>query len=193
MTSSSDAPAGVPVDPTGIAIRFGLLGGLLSSAFVVVPALLDGGGRLTDYAGMMVAMLAVFFGTRAIGTAHPTLTFGRRAVLGTTIVVVTSAVVGLSLYALYARLRPGLLLERYGQYVQRVTDSGAPPERIAAELGRLAAQRAQYLDPAFQALATAGTLAFFGIVLALYSAWRWRVLQRLRGAGGRGPQGPVTR
>jgi hypothetical protein len=178
-------PAGAHRDPTAIAIRFGILGGLLASAFVVLPPLLapGSGGRLTDYAGMMVAMLAVFFGSRAIGVVHPELTYGRRAVLGTTIVVVASTTVGLSLYALYASLRPALLAERYADYESRVRSSGQPPERIAAELERLASQKVQYLDPAFQALATAGTLAFFGIVLAMYSAWRWRVAQRLMREG----------
>lgn len=179
------SPAAVQPDPTAIAIRFGVLGGLLASAFIVLPPLLasGGGGRLTDYAGMMVAMLAVFFGSRAIGVVHPSLPYGRRAVLGTTIVVVASAIVGLSLYALYAWLRPTLLAERYADYVARVRASGQPAERVATELERLASQEAQYLDPAFQALGTAGTLAFFGIVLAMYSAWRWRVAQRLMREG----------
>jgi len=181
MSEPTSPTSGPPVDATGIAVRFGVLGGVLASAFVVLPPALGAGGRLTDYAGMMIAMLAVFFGSRAIGAAHPTLGYGRRAVLGTTIVVVASAIVGLALYALYAKLRPGLLGERYLEFQQRVRDSGAPPERVATELERLAMQKAQYLDPAFQALGTAGTLAFFGIVLAMYSAWRWRVLQRLKG------------
>jgi hypothetical protein len=174
-------PAGPRPDPTAVAILFGVLGGSLASAFVTLPPLLaaGGGGRLTDYAGLMVAMLAVFFGSRAIGVVHPELGYGRRAVLGTTIVVVASAIVGLSLYALYAWLRPTLLAERYADYEARVRASGQPAERVAAELERLASQQAQYLDPAFQAIGTAGTLAFFGIVLALYSAWRWRVAQRL--------------
>jgi hypothetical protein len=193
--SPPGGPLGAPPDPTSIAIRFGVLGGLLASAFVALPPLLTagGGGRLTDYAGMMVAMLAVFFGSRAIGTVHPDLPYGRRAVLGTTVVVVSSAIVGLALYALYAWLRPTLLAERYAEYEQRVRASGQPPERIAAELERLAAQKIQYVDPAFQALGTAGTLAFFGIVLALYSAWRWRVAQRLargRPHDGRRADGP---
>lgn len=181
MSLPSTAAPGASRDPTGIAIRFGVLGGLLASAFVVGPPLLfpGGDGRLTDYAGMMVAMLAVFFGSRAIGTVHPDLAYGRRAVLGTTIVVVASAIVGLALYALYAWLRPALLAERYAQFEARVRESGQPAERVAAELERLASQKVQYLDPAFQALGTAGTLAFFGIVLALYSAWRWRVAQQL--------------
>jgi hypothetical protein len=188
----TSAPTGPPVDATGIAVRFGVLGGVLSSAFIVLPPAFGAGGRLTDYAGMMVAMLAVFFGSRAIGTAHPSLGFGRRVVLGTTIVVVASAIVGLALYALYAKLRPTLLAERYVEFQQRVRASGAPAERVATELERLGAQKAQYLDPAFQALGTAGTLAFFGIVLATYSAWRWRVLQRLK-SGPRGPDGPASR
>ena len=185
-------PTGPRPDPTAIAIRFGVIGGLLASAFVVLPPLLSpgGGGRLTDYAGMMVAMLAVFFGSRAIGVVHPELTYGRRAVLGVTVVVVASAIVGLALYALYARLRPTLLAERYADYEARVRASGQPPERIAAELERLAAQEIQYLDPAFQALGTAGTLAFFGIVLAMYSAWRWRVAQRLLREGRPGVKRP---
>lgn len=192
LPSDPGAPPGPPVDATGIAVRFGVLGGVLSSAFIVLPPAFGTGGRLTDYAGMMIAMLAVFFGSRAIGTAHPSLGFGRRVVLGTTIVVVSSAIVGLALYALYAKVRPLLLAERYAEFQQRVRTSGAPAERIATELERLAAQKAQYLDPAFQALGTAGTLAFFGIVLAAYSAWRWRVLQRLMGERA-GKDGPTAR
>lgn len=174
-------PVGPVADPTSIAVRFGLLGGVLGSAFLVGPALLApaAGGRLTDYVGLMIAMLAVFLGSRAIARAHPSLTYGRRIVLGTTIVLLASAIVGLALYVLYAAWRPELLAARYAEIEARVRASGQPAERVAAELERLAAQKAQFLDPALQALGVAGTLFFFGMVLALYSAWRWQVAQRL--------------
>lgn len=177
----SSVPTGPVAEPTAIAVRFGLLGGLLATAFIVGPPLLapSAEGRLTDYVGMMIAMLAVFLGSRAIARAHPRLTYGRRIVLGTTVVLLASALVGLALYALYAVLRPGLLADRYASLEARVRASGHPTERIAAELERLATQKAQYLDPAFQALGIAGTLFFFGMVLALYAAWRWQVAQRL--------------
>lgn len=174
-------PVGPVADPTSIAVRFGVLGGVLATLFLVGPPLLApaSGGRFTDYVGLMIAMFAVFLGSRAIARAHPQLTYGRRIVLGTTIVVLSSALVGLALYALYATLRPALLAERYASIESRVRASGQPAERVAAELERLATQKAQYLDPAFQALGVAGTLFFFGMVLALYSAWRWQVAQRL--------------
>jgi hypothetical protein len=182
-------PGPSPADPTAIAVRFGVLGGLLASAFVVLPPLFDAGGGLTDYAGTMVAMLAVFFGARALATAHPGLTYGRRVMLGTTLVLVASAIYGGALYLLYSRLRPTLLAERYSEYELRVRASGRTAEQVAAELARLAVQKVQYLDPAFQAAAQAVTLAFFGLVLATYSAWRWRVAQLLarEGRPGVGP------
>lgn len=182
-------PVGPVADPTAIAVRFGLLGGGLATAFIVGPPLLApaAGERLTDYVGLMIAMLAIFLGSRAVARAHPQLTYGRRIVLGTTIVVLASALVGLALYALYAVLRPGLLTERYASLEARVRASGRPAERVATELERLATQKAQYLDPAYQALGVAGTLFFFGIVLALYSAWRWQVAQRLGRRPGAGP------
>jgi hypothetical protein len=107
-------------------------------------------------------------------------------VFGTTLVLLSSAIVGLALYALYAVLRPDLLAERHAGLMARVRASGRPPDRVAHELERLATQQAQYLDPAWQALGTAGTLLFFGMLLALYSAWRWQVAERLaRGPGAR--------
>ncbi|MCZ8131934.1 MAG: DUF4199 domain-containing protein [Steroidobacteraceae bacterium] len=184
-----DPPRVAPAAPTDIAIRFGLIGGLLASVFIVGPPLLAPalGGALTDYAGLMIAMLAVWMGSRALGVAHPRLPYTRRLVLGSTIVATASLVVGFALYALYAWLRPTLLAERYAALEGRVRASGREPGEVATELERLARQQVQYLDPAFQAVATAGTLFFFGMILALYAAWRWRVVQRLgamRGDGG---------
>jgi hypothetical protein len=162
-----------------VGVGFGAIGGALASAFMVLPATFGGAGRLADYAGTMVAMLAVFFGGRALATAHPGLDYARRAASGVLLVATESAIVGVALYWLYAHARPALLEARYAALAARVRASGAGAERVAAELARMTEHRAQYLDPAYQALATAGTLAFFGCLLALWGAWRWRVARRL--------------
>jgi hypothetical protein len=166
---------------TAAALRYGLGGGALAALAMLLPALAMTGAdaRLGEYAGTMVALLAIHLGTRAVAVAEPVLAFGRRVRLAVLLVACASGVLGAGLYALYRYLRPDLLAIRYVGLEARLAASREPAARVAAELARLAQQQAQYLDPAFQALTTAGTVFFFGMLLALYSAWRARVLARL--------------
>jgi hypothetical protein len=176
-----------PGTATAITLRYGLGGGALAALAMLLPSLAAPGAdaRLGEYAGTMVALLAIHLGTRAVAAAQPVLGFGRRVGLAMLLVACASAVLGVGLYALYRFLRPDLLAIRYLGFEARLAASHEPAARVAAELARLAQQQAQYLDPAFQALTTAGTVFFFGMLLALYSAWRARVLARL----GDRPQG----
>ena len=161
---------------TAITLRYGLGGGAFAALAMMLPALAAPGAvaRLGEYSGTLVALLAIHFGTRAVAAAEPSLTFRRRVGLATLLVACASAVIGAGLYALYRFLRPELLALRYTGYEARLAASREPAARVAAELARLAEQKALYLDPAFQALSTAGTVFFFGMLLALYAAWRSR-------------------
>ena len=175
-----------------VTLRYGLGGGVIAALAMLVPALAAPGAdaRLGEYAGTMVALLAIHLGTRAVAAAEPMLAFGRRVGLATLLVTCASGVLGVGLYTLYRFLRPDLLAIRYTGFEARLAVSREPAARVAAELARLAEQKAQYLDPAFQALSTAGTVFFFGMLLALYSAWRSRVLARLAARREPGPQPP---
>jgi hypothetical protein len=166
--------------PRSLALAWGLGGGVLAALVMVVPELLarPGGGRLAGYAGLAAGLIAVHLGTRAATTADAG--FGARLVNAALLAASVSLLAGLGLYGLFARLRPELLAARFSAYQQSVAASGAPAERIARELARLAASRAQYLDAGYQALSSASTLFFFGMLLGGYGAWRAHRLGRLR-------------
>jgi len=171
------------MQPPAAALAWGIGGGVVAALVMVVPELLaaPGGGRLSEYAGLAAGLLAVHLGTRAAARAGPG--FGARLGNATILALSVSVVAGLGLYALFANLRPGLLAARLLAYERAVSASGAPPERVARELARLTALRAEYLDAAYQALSSASTLFFFGMLLGGYGAWRSHVAAHLRPRG----------
>jgi hypothetical protein len=166
-----------------VAARYGFAGGLCASLVMVVPASLSDAATtpLGDLGGTLVVLLAVHAGMRAATAAEAFTGFGRRIGIATVIATGASAIVAVGLYALYAAWRPGLLAARYALYEQRLkSGGGAPAGRAAFEVARLAARKAQYLDPAFQAIAAAGTIFFFAMLFGAYAAWHFRVAARLR-------------
>jgi hypothetical protein len=167
----------------GVAARYGFAGGLCASLVMVVPAYVSENATtpLADWGGTLVTLLAVHAGLRAATAAPGDAGFGRRIGIATVIATAASAIVAAGLYALYATWRPGLLAARYALYAERLRSGGeAPAGRAAFEVARLAARKAQYLDPAFQAFAAAGTIFFFAMLFGAYSAWHFRVAARLR-------------
>ena len=169
--------------PRSLALAWGLGGGVLAALVMVVPELLarPDAGRLAEYAGLAAGLIAVHLGTRA--AAREDSGFGARLANATLLAASVSLIAGLGLYALFAGLRPGLLAARLSAYQQSVSTSGAPAERIARELARLAASRAEYLDAGYQALSSASTLFFFAMLLGGYGAWRAHLVGRLRRQG----------
>lgn len=167
------------MQPSGVALAWGIGGGVIAALVMVVPELLvtPGGGRLPEYGGLAAGLLSVHLGTRAAARRGSGL--GARLGNATILAASLSLVAGLGLYALFAWLKPGLLAARLVAYQQVVSASGAPPERVARELARLTALRAEYLDAAYQALSSASTLFFFGMLLGGYGAWRSYVAARL--------------
>ena len=178
MNASQTSPA------TTITLHYGLVGGALAALAMLIPPLVAPGAdaRLGEYVGTLVALLAINLGMRSVVAAEPVLPFGRRIGLAALLVACASGVLGVALYALYRFLRPDLLAVRYTGFEARLAASREPAARVAAEIARLAEQKTQFLDPAYQAVSTAGTVFFFGMLLALWSAWRSRVLARLGGA-----------
>lgn len=183
MNASQTSPA------TTITLRYGLGGGALATLAMLLPPLVApaADARLGEYAGTLVALLTINLGMRAVMAAEPVLAFRRRVGLAALLVACASGVLGVGLYALYRFLRPDLLAIRYTGLEARLAASREPAARVAAELARLAEQKPQFLDPAFQAVSTAGTVFFFGMLLAFWSAWRSRVLARLVDRPNRAP------
>lgn len=165
--------------PVRTAFAFGIGGGLVAALVTVVPALIadPAHGRLAEYLGLAVGLLAVHLGMRA--SARERATLASRLAHAALLASALSVIVGLGLYGLYEFLRPELLGARFTAYEQAVAASGASPARVAGELARLEASRAAYLDPRYQALQGASTLFFFAMLLGGYGAWRAHVASRL--------------
>ena len=177
-----------------LAAAAGVGGGLAAALVVVLPRLVVAGGdsRLADYAGLLIVLLAVYQGSRIAAGPRPPAGLGARPLAATLIATLASSVIGISLYLLYAALRPELLGERYSHYLARVRSGGVAAERTAAALAELAARRAEYLDPAFQALAGSGTVFFCAMLLAAYLATRGLVAARLDAALRARERAPAT-
>ena len=167
--------------PLTLAAVAGLVGGVLAGLAGIGPALVTPGanGRFASYAAVLVTLIAVQLGARAAAAAPGGGAFRARLSAAAVISTLVAALDGLGLYLLYAALRPELLAERYGAYEARLWAAGLPPERLAAGLAELTARRAQYLDPLYQAVETAGLLLFCGLVLGAYLAFRARLAARL--------------
>ena len=167
--------------PLALATAAGLVGGALACLAAIAPALLSPGanGRFASYAALLVTLIAVQLGARAAAAAPGGAGFRARLEAAATIAALVAALDGLGLYLLYAALRPELLAARYGAYEARLWSAGLAPERLAAGLAELAARRAQYLSPVYQAIEGAGMLLFCGLVLGAYLAFRARVAARL--------------
>jgi hypothetical protein len=170
-----------------LAALAGVVGGLLAGLIGIAPALLAPGsdGRFANYAAILVTLIAVQLGVRAVAAAPEDAGFRSRFAAATLIATLVAALDGLALYLLYAALRPGLLAVRLAGYEAQLWSSGLAPQRLATGLAALAARRAQYLDPLYQAAEAAGTLLFCGLVLGAYLAFRTLVAARL----GRRPGG----
>jgi hypothetical protein len=159
----------------------GLVGGVLACLAGIVPALVTPGsdGRFASYAAILVTLIAVQLGTRAATAGPADRGFGARLAAAALITALVALADGLGLYLLYAALRPGLLTARYAAYEAHLWSAGLAPQRLAAGLGALAARRAQFLDPFYQAVEGAGMLLFCGLVLGAYLAFRARLAARL--------------
>jgi hypothetical protein len=168
------------VRPATLALSWGLGGGVVASLALIAPHLLGAApdSRLADYGALVAGLLAVQLGLGA--SARPGAGFRERMRCATLVAATVSLATGFGAYVLFAVLRPMLLADRYAAQQRAVAGSGAGAERMSKELLSLAARKAQYLDPVFQALSSAGTLFFFGMLLGAYWAWRVHVASRLR-------------
>jgi hypothetical protein len=170
---------------TGRALRLaataGVVGGLLAALVAMVPGLTARGGdsRFAAYAAILVTLIAIQLGTRAVAALPSDAGFGARLAAAALIAALIALLDGIGLYVLYAALRPGLLAARYAGYEAALHAARLAPAQLAAGLGALAARRAQYLDPAYQALEGAGLVLFCGLVFGAYLAFYARVAARL--------------
>ena len=165
-----------------LAVAAGLVGGALAWLAGSVPALVTRGtdGRFESYAAILVCLIAVQLGAHAAAAALADAGFGARLAAASLIAALVALLDGVGLLLLYVVQRPGLLAARYTGYEAQLWAAGLAPGRLAAGLASLAARRAQYLDPVYQALEGAGTVLFCGLVLGAYLAFRARIAARLR-------------
>ncbi|MEI8297724.1 MAG: hypothetical protein WCH32_06860 [Pseudomonadota bacterium] len=167
----------------GRAAIVGLLVGLLAAATAVLPPLAWGlaDSRPAEYAALLVVLVGTHLGLAAVVRDRPSATFGARVWAAMIVAGTASLPLAVALYRLYAVWRPGMLLARYEALLAHV-GAQVGSERVAAALADLTARRAAYLDPLYQAINGAGTPLFFALLIGGYSAFRWRVAQRLAAA-----------
>jgi hypothetical protein len=163
-----------------LALAAGAVGGLAASLCVIIWALVASPpvGRGGEAFGLLAALLLAQAGVRASGRLAPA--FSDRLLAAAVLALTEGVVVGAGAYLLFARLRPSLLAERYAAYEHAARTTLAPTARSGAELLRLAAAKAQYLDPGFQALSTGGLVCFFALLLGAYGAFRAQAARRYR-------------
>jgi hypothetical protein len=150
-------------------------GGMAGALTILLPFTALHASRLAEYAGLAVGLVAVHLAMRATrGTP-----FRARLAAALLVATVVSACVGGASYLLFRGIEPGLLAARYERAQLELQSSGAAPARIDAEMSRLDARKASYLDPAFMAISSAGALFFFAVLLAGFAAFRTYVAERL--------------
>jgi hypothetical protein len=160
------------------ALAWGTGGGALAAVLFVGVSLVDGGaGHLAEYAGLATGLIGVHLGMRGAAGLTPQALLWRAGGLA----LLASAALGAAAFAVYGWWRPALLTARFDGYLAAVTTMHAPPARVATELARLHATRAQYLDPLYQAVSLAGTLFFFAMLLGGFVAFGAHKARRFQG------------
>jgi hypothetical protein len=161
-----------------LALAAGAAGGLAASLCTIGWALLAAPpvGRSGEALGLLAALVLALAGVRASGRLAPA--FSARLLAAALLALTEGIVAGFGAYLLFARLAPALLAGRYAAYEQAAR--ALPAARSAAELARLAAVKAQYLDAGFQAFSSGGLVCFFALLLGAYSAFRAQAARRYR-------------
>jgi|GEM_PF-3441353 hypothetical protein len=156
-----------------------LRGGLIAASVMLVPLLVwpNSDARLTGYAGLLIVLLSVQAGLRAVAALGDLETLARRLACGFLLALIESLIVGVGLYVLYAWLSPGVLEARFTKTLALV--AAGSPVHAAERVALLTAGHAQATDPLFKAVEGGMTIFFAALLLVGYLGIRAQVASRL--------------
>jgi hypothetical protein len=153
-------------------LTFGLISGVIVTIMMwgTIPFMHKIGfnrGMIIGYTTMILSFMMIFFGIRSYRENYGggTITFGRAFAIGILITLISSAMYVMSWEILYFGL-PGFGEKFVTTYTEMIKTSGAPPDKIQAQLDMI-----KYLDNPLLNVAMTFTEPFpVGLIITLISA-----------------------
>ena len=172
-----------------IVLTFGLIsGGILALLTAIHVPLVTrgtfspGSGMIIGFSTMILAFTAVFFGIRAYrdNLGGGAITFGRAFKVGILIALITCAVYVIGWEIVYWGFIPDFEEKYAALTLERLRESGATPEKIAAETEKMEDFKRLYKNPLYNVGVTFLEIFPVGLIMTLISA---AILRRKHGPG----------
>jgi hypothetical protein len=162
-----------------IVLKYGLLSGFVLAGLVAVllPVFLNRGidmkyGEAIGYTAMVLSYLVVFFGIRSYReeVGGGAITFGKAFQVGILMTLITSAIYVIAWQIVYHNFVPDFA-DTYAQHVlDRMRESGATAEALAAEEKKMADFKRLYQNVFFNVGITFLEVFPVGLIVTLVSA-----------------------
>ncbi len=161
-----------------IVLTFGLIGGVILSAWMLLitlrfeGAVSDEYGLILGYTSMVLAFMLIYFGVRSYrdNVAGGTVRFGRAFMVGALIGLVGSLCYVATWEVVYFNFHPDFLTKYSARQLEKARVGGATAEQLAKQKAEMDEFMVQYQNPAFNAVVTLAEPLPVALVIALVSA-----------------------
>lgn len=160
-------------------LTYGLISGAVAAVLMTGNALyfcnsLDHkNGELFGYAGILLSMLFVYFGTRAYRDQKMPagLSFSEAFKVAILIAVISCLCYVVAWLIVYPTLMPDFMDKFIEQTLAKLKESGATPEQISQEAAKMEEMKVMYRNPLFRAAITFLEPFPVGLLVSLVSSF----------------------
>lgn len=159
-------------------LTYGLLSGAVAAVLMVCTGIYFRNsvdyknGELFGYAGILLSMLFVYFGTRAYRDQKTpaTLSFGEAFKVAILITVISCVCYVAAWLVVYQTLMPDFMDKFIEQALAQMKNSGASEAQIQEEAAKMEKYKAMYQNPLFRAAITFMEPFWMGLLVSLVSS-----------------------
>lgn len=164
-----------------LVIKYGLISGLLISAFMAVSMLLLddasdlGNAELIGYASMILAFSLIFVATKQYKNRlnDEPLKFGKAFLIGLYITLICSTLYVLT-WMIMTAIDPSIMEGMKDMYLEKINSSGLSAEEIKTKISEFETSMEYYANPFIKAMITYMEILPVGLVVSLISAFIFR-------------------
>lgn len=157
---------------------YGLISGAISSLLMLGTALYYknsmefDNGEIIGYAGILLSMLLVYFGTKAYrdNTASGTLSFGEAFKVAILITVISCVFYVVAWLIIYHTLMPDFMDKFIENSLAQMKSSGATEEQIQQQAAQMEQYKTMYQNPLFRVAITFLEPFPMGLLVSLVSS-----------------------
>ncbi|WP_179957770.1 DUF4199 domain-containing protein [Exilibacterium tricleocarpae] len=162
-----------------IAIKWGLIAGLVMVGVPLITYLLIGGGpetfaigEIIGYATIILSLLLIFIAINEFRRLQPDqkVGFGRGLAIGLLISAIAGSLFGIYNWVYVEFLHPEFMDQYYDYYIEQVQQSGKPAAEIEQQIASFEQQKALFMNPVTQFLLMFLTVFVIGAVVSLFCA-----------------------